>query len=262
MHYLDFLNTLPDIITKNRNRINVFELNSDIDEISLDEWANSFRQNYCTDAILEQLIDGTGMTKEEYLLSQKFPDKANGFGPATRSGDFGELLVSDYLEYILGYTVPRERYKNKFNRSSSTQGTDVIAYKISGKPNDPHDELVTFEVKTQASGKAPQNRLQNAIDDSFKDPIRRGETLSALKQLYIEKGQYDKKQQILRFQNKPDRPYVDRYGAAAVHDSATFSETLLKSVDLKGETRWLIVIKRENLMKLVHNLYERASKCK
>ncbi|MCM1524896.1 MAG: DUF1837 domain-containing protein [Ruminococcus sp.] len=262
MRYLDFLNPLPDIITNTGNKIEVYELNSNIDEISLDEWASSFRQNYCSDAILNQLIDGTGMTKEKYLLSQKFPDKTDGFGPGTRSGDFGELLVSDFLEYILGYTVPRERYKNKFNRSSSTQGTDVIAYKISGKPNDTHDELVTFEVKAQASGKASKNRLQDAIDDSFKDPIRKGETLSALKQLYIEKGQYDKKQQIQRFQNKPDRPYIDKYGAAAIHDVTTFSEMLLKSVDLKGETRWLIVIKRENLMELVHNLYERASKCK
>lgn len=262
MRYLGFLKQLPDIITDNGDKIEVFELNSNIDEISLDEWANSFRQNYCNDAILDQLIDGTGMTKEEYLLSQKFPDKVDGFGPGTRSGDFGELLVSDFLEYLLGYTVPRERYKNKFNRSSSTQGTDVIAYKISGKPSDPNDELVTFEVKAQASGKAPQNRLQSAIDDSFKDPIRKGETLSALKQLYIEKGQYDKKQQIQRFQNMPDKPYIDRYGAAAVHDITTFSETLLKSVDLKGEPRWLIVIKRDNLMKFVHSLYERASKCK
>lgn len=262
MKYLTFLKSLPDIITNNGDKIEVFELDSDIDESSLDEWADSFRQNYCNDEILDQLIDGTGMTKEEYLLSQKFPDKTNGFGPGTRSGDFGELLVSDYLEYLLDYTVPRERYKNKFNRSSSTQGTDVIAYKISGKTNDSNDELVTFEVKTQASGKTPQNRLQNAIDDSFKDSIRKGETLSALKQLYIEKGQYDKKQQIQRFQNKPDRPYIDKYGATAVHDSTTFSETLLKSIDLKGESRWLIVIKRENLMKLVHSLYERASKCK
>ncbi|MDE6593540.1 MAG: DUF1837 domain-containing protein [Oscillospiraceae bacterium] len=262
MKYLNFLNPLPDIITNNENKIEVFELSSDIDEISLNEWANCFRQNYCSDAILDQLIDGTGMTKEEYLLSQKFPDKTDGFGPATRSGDFGELLISDFLEYILGYTVPRERYTYKFNRSSSTQGTDVIAYKISGKPNDLCDELVTFEVKAQASGKVPKNRLQDAIDDSFKDPIRKGETLSALKQLYIETGQLEKTQQIQRFQNKPDRPYIDRYGAAAVHDTETYSEKLLKSVDLKGQTRWLIVIKRENLMKLVHSLYERASKCK
>ncbi len=262
MQYLKYLLQLPDIITNNGDIIEVFELKSDIDDLSLEEWANNFRQNYCSDDILDLLIDGTNMSKEEYLLSQKFPDKTDGFGPGTRSGDFGELLVSDYLEFIIGYTVPRERYKNKFNRSTSTQGTDVIAYRISGTPNDPNDELVTFEVKTQASGNAPKERLQNAIDDSFKDPIRKGETLSALRQLYIEKGKCDKAQEIRRFQNKPDYPYTEKYGAAAVHDSQTFCEEQLKAVDLKGSSRWLIVIRRDNLMKLVHDLYERASKCK
>lgn len=50
------------------------------------------------------------MTKQEYLLSQKFPDAKEGFGPGSRSGDFAELLISDYLEFILGYAVHRERY--------------------------------------------------------------------------------------------------------------------------------------------------------
>lgn len=258
MQYLEYLIPLPSITTDNGDTVEVFELKADIDESSLEEWAAHFRQNYCSDDILEILIDGTGI---EYLLSQKFPDKTDGFGPGTRSGDFGELLISDYLEFVLGYTVPRERYKNKFNRSSSTQGTDVLAYRISGTLNNPKDELVTFEVKAQASGNTPKDRLQDAINDSFKDQIRKGETLSALRQLYIEKGKHDKAQQIRRFQNKPDNPYIEKYGAAAVHDIKNFSESVLKAVDLKGESRWLIVIKRAELMKLVHSLYERAAKC-
>lgn len=261
MRYLDHLIKLPSITTNSGDIVEVFELEADIDDSSLEEWAVHFRQNYCSDDILELLIDGTGMTKEEYLLSQKFPDKTNGLGPGTRSGDFGELLIADFLEYILDYTVPRERYKNIFNRSSSTQGADVLAYKISGTSNDPKDELVTFEVKAQASGNVPKNRLQDAVNDSFKDHIRKGEMLSALRQLYIEKGRYDKAQQIRRFQNKPDKPYVEKYGAAAVHDLKNYSESVLKAVDSKGESRWLIVIKRTKLMKLVHSLYERAAKC-
>ena len=68
-------------------------------------------------------------------------------------------------------------------------------------------------------------------------------------------------QQIRRFQNKPDNPYVEKYGAAAVHDIKNYSESVLKAVDLKGGSRWLIVIKRAELMRLVHSLYERAAKC-
>lgn len=259
MRYLNCLTKIEDIITIEGERVEVFELSSNIDDNAFNEWATHFRQNYCTDDMLELLVNGTGMTKQEYLLSQKFPDGKEGLGPGTRSGDFAELLVSDYLEFSLGYIVHRERYKNKFNRNSSTQGTDVIAFKIvSAKPS-VNDEFLTFEVKAQASGKDAKNRLQDAIDDSYKDAIRKGETLSALKQIYIEKGDWVKAFQVERFQNKPDRPYTERYGAAAVHDTTTYSETLIKKVELQGPKRWLIVIKRNNLMSLVHRLYEVAS---
>ena len=101
--------------------------------------------------------------------------------------------------------------------------------------------------------------FKDAVDDSYKDAIRKGETLSALKQIYIEKGNYEKASQVERFQNKPDRPYTEKYGAEAVHDTTTYSEDLIKKVELKGSKRRMIVVKRDNLMNLVHRLYEVAS---
>ena len=267
MKYLDSLIKLKDVVTDEGESVEVYEL-STIDEIAFEEWAFFFRQNYCVDEVLTSLVNGTGMTKQEYLLSYKFPDAKESFGPGTRSGDFAELLIADYLEFSLGYFVPRERYKNKFNRNTSTQGTDVIGLKMAGTAWSLDDEFVTFEVKAQASEKEKKkrlqekkDRLQDAIDDSYKDAVRKGETLNALKQIYTEKKDYSKASQLERFQNKPDRPYKEKYGAAAVHDTTTYSEDLIKSVKLKNEKRWMIVIKRANLMGLVHRLYEVASQC-
>lgn len=259
MRYLNDLTRVGNVTTDDGEIVEIFELSSNISDEYLNEWATHFRQNYCTDDMLDLLVSGTGMTKKEYLLSQKFPDAKDGFGPGTRSGDFAELLISDYLEFTLGYVVHRERYKNKFNRNSSTQGTDVIGFKFIGSKPSSADEFITFEVKAQASGSEAKNRLQDAIDDSYKDAIRKGETLSALKQIYIEKGNYEKASQVERFQNKPDRPYTEKYGAAAVHDTTTYSEDLIRNVKLKGSKRWMIVVKRDNLMNLVHRLYEVAS---
>lgn len=258
MKYLDSLNRIGDIITDDGDNVEVFEL-SFVDEIALKEWATHFRHNYCDDDMLDSLVSGTGMTKKEYLLSQKFPDATEGFGPGTRSGDFAELLISDYLEFTLGYIIHRERYKNKFNRNSSTQGTDVVGFKLVGSKPSLADEFITFEVKAQASGRGPKNRLQDAINDSYKDAIRKGGILSALKQIYLEKDNYEKASQVERFQNKPDRPYTEKYGAAAVHDTTTYSENLIKSVKLKDSKRWMIVVKRDDLMNLVHRLYEVAA---
>ncbi len=259
MSYLDSLVKIKDINTNEGEIVEVFELLPNIDDEAFNEWATFFRQNYCADDMLELLVRGTGMTKQQYLLTHKFPDAKGGFGPATRSGDFSELLISDYLEFVLGYTVHRERYRNRFNSNSSTQGTDVVAFKITGTKPSIDDEFVTFEVKARASGKETKARLQDAIDDSHKDAIRKGETLSALKQIYFEKGDIGKANQIERFQNKPDRPYTERYGAAAVEDTTIYSEELIQKVKLNGTKRWMIVIKRDNLMNLVHRLYEVAS---
>lgn len=259
MEYLKSLVRRDNIITDDGDNVEVFEL-IEIDEKAFKEWAVHFRQNYCEDSLLDRLVSGTGMTKKEYLLRHKFPDKTEGFGPGTRSGDFAELLISDYLEFTLKYFVPRERYRNKFNRSTSTQGTDVIGFKIGDKISS-DDELVTFEVKAQSTGKEAKNRLQEAIDDSYKDAVRKGETLSALKQKYLENHNDDKAKLIERFQNKPDRPYKEINGAAAVHDTTTYSEEKIKKVETSRGPRWLIAIKRSNLFDLVHKLYEEASQC-
>ena len=56
MQYLDYLIPLPSITTDNGDTVDVFELKADIDEPSLEEWAAHFRQNYCSDYILEILI--------------------------------------------------------------------------------------------------------------------------------------------------------------------------------------------------------------
>lgn len=261
MEYLNYLKKLNSVITDEGEEVELFELEDCIPESSFNEWANHFRQQYCSDDIIDALVQGTGMTKEEYLLSQKFPDKTNDFGPATRAGDFGELLILDYFEYLLGYCGLRERYKNKLNRNASPQGTDVIAYKILGDKESSNDELIIYEVKTQATKNTSENRLQDAINDSYKDEIRKGETLSAIKQIYIEKGRLNDALRIQRFQNKPDLPYIEKYGAATVQDNIVYSESAIKSSKLNNRKRKLLVIKRSNLMKLIHELYERAAKC-
>ena len=71
------------------------------------------------------------------------------------SGDFGEILVSDYLQYIEGYVVPRTRYNSKANKNTSTQGSDVLGYKKDSL-NTVNDEVVVIEVKSSASEKCDE----------------------------------------------------------------------------------------------------------
>lgn len=98
MRYLNNITKIKDVTTAEGEVVEVFELSSNIENTAFNEWATHFRQDYCRDDQLELLVCGTGMTKQEYLLTYKFPDEKSGFGPGTRLGDFAELLISDLLK--------------------------------------------------------------------------------------------------------------------------------------------------------------------
>lgn len=98
------------------------------------------------------------------------------------SGDFAELLISDYIEYMWHFYVPKDRYQYKLNSNTSSQGTDVIGLKMKETKSSDDDEMIVFEVKCQAGGAFSNNRLSEAISDSVKDPIKKGETLNAIRQ--------------------------------------------------------------------------------
>lgn len=261
--HLELLIDIGIIKTNEGKTVKLYELQSNIDEDILNEWASHFRGHYCSDDEIEIQIAGTGLSKAEYLKSIKFPDESVSPGPSTRAGDFAEILIADYIEYLLNYYVPRTRYDRKINRNSSPMGSDVIGFKT-GEIGYLSDELIIFEVKAQASESSPKNRLQDAIYDSKKDIVRIAESLNAIKQRLIDKNQIDKALVVQRFQNNTDRPYKRLFGAAAVHSKTSYSEALIKDATTLSHPMpdlSLIVIQSEKLMSLVHELYRRGAAC-
>jgi len=116
--------------TADGRAVEVWEFNRRAEDKVLSAWAKHFRNHYCLDNQLDELRHGTSHTRAEYLIQIKFPDAHIAPGPSIRSGDFGEILVSDYLEFILGYWVPRTHYINKAVRNESTKGCDIIGFKF------------------------------------------------------------------------------------------------------------------------------------
>jgi hypothetical protein len=194
-----------------------------------------------------------------------FPDKSVAPGPGIRAGDFAELLVSDYVEYVLGYWVPRGKYAEKSSRDESVKGVDILGFRVITPPvSDPTDTLLAFEVKAQLSDAKYTGCLQAAIDDSSKDFMRRAMTLNATKRRLIKAGEKERAGIVKRFQNLSDHPYVYRSGAAAILSDSAYDETLLQTLTNVSKHQnvgnlELIVIRGKDLMKLVHVLYEQAA---
>lgn len=253
------------LVTSDGRLIDIWELHVPPTASDLSAWALSFRQHYCSDSEIDNLRAGTGLSRAEYLTQLVFPDKSIAPGPAIRAGDFAELLVSDYVEYLLGYWVPRGKYAEKSSRDESIKGVDILGFRLASQSvSSPKDRLLAFEVKAQLSGDNYTKRLQTAIDDSSKDYLRRAMTLNATKRRLLHAGQHSRALVVQRFQNLSDCPYVYRSGAAAVLSDSAYDEAQLQeSTKVEGHQNAvnleLIVIRGRALMNLVHALYEKAA---
>lgn len=243
--------------------IEVWELKHDSDERILSSWAKHFRNHYCRDTEIDVMRRGTPHSRMDYLLNMKFPDERHPPGPSIRSGDFAEILISDYVEYLLNYWVPRTRFADKNIRNESPKGCDVIGFGIVDEySEDPDDTLVIFEVKAKLT-RMRTSRLQDAINDSMKDQVRKAESLHAIKQRLRYNNEAQKAIIVERFQNNLEYPYKEIYGAAAVLDHEYYDPSLESKCTTLGHPRCgqlrLIIVLGEQMMQLVNSLYLRAA---
>ncbi len=178
-HLKWLINTGQELTTPDGRTIEVWKYAYQDEDGIFTSWSKHFRNHYCLDTEIDFLRQGTKYSRAEYLTNLKFPDPSSPPGPSIRAGDFGEILVADYVEFVLGYWVPRTRFADKTVRNESTKGCDIIGFKIE---NGTDDTLAIFEAKTQFSGTSDKSRLQDAIDGSRKDQMRKGESLNAVKQ--------------------------------------------------------------------------------
>ena len=273
-HIKWFVNTGERLNTADGKEVAVWEFRHKKDEVVLSAWAKHFRNHYCLDTEIDSLRGKR--TRLDYLTNIKFPCKTTNLGPGIRAGDFGEILVADYLQWLLGYWVPRVRWASKVVRDESPKGSDVIGFRFHKNDGEvsPQDVLFVFESKTKFSSSGV-NRLQDAINDSAKDHIRIDESLNFIKQKLFEKREIERAQKIERFQSPVDMPYKEIYGAAAIISDEYFDVEELASADCNkipkfskskeffphpnGDSLVLLVIKGPGMMQLVHELYRRAA---
>ena len=242
--------------------VNVLEFIPQDDSEIFSAWAKHFRNHYCLDKEIDLLREGTGLSRKEFLNKLKLPTTCRGFGPGIRAGDFGEILVADYLEFILDHWVPRTRYDRKTIRNESTKGSDLIGFKIVDDKESKKDILSLFEVKTQFSGTSANDRLQDAVNDSGKDELRKAESLNAIKQRLIDKQDYGSVEKVARFQNQVDKPYTSQYGAVALFSKSLYDVNKIANTNSSKHPHpddlVLIVITAENFMEIVNALYKRC----
>jgi len=256
--------TKVKIMSVDGKNISVYEFRHQKDDVTLTNWAKHLRNHYCADSEIDLLRKGTPHSRSEYLINLKFPDSVNPPGPSIRAGDFGEILIADYLEYLMDYWVPRTHYSDKSIRNESIKGCDIIGFKILKHGQElAADSLAIFEVKTKLSEGKPENRLQEALNDSVKDKTRKAESLNAIKQRLLARNDIELSLIVERFQNQVDHPYKEQFGAAALFSTKGYDSTIISQTDASSHPNRddliLIIVHGNDMMKLVGDLYKRAA---
>lgn len=259
--------------TADGKKVEVWEFLHQNDEKILSAWAKHFRNHYCLDTDIDFMRGRK--SRSVYLNEIKFPCQTSKLGPGFRAGDFGEILVADYLQWVLNFCVPRVRWGSKVVRDESPKGSDVIGFRFHKKNGtSSKDVLAVFETKTKFS-KSSKNRMQDAINHSAKDHIRIDESLNYIKQKLFERKETDQAKLVERFQSPVDLPYQEFYGAATIFSEEHFQSNEITSADTSkvpksarskefmphpnGDHLVLLVIKGPDMMTLVHELYRRAA---
>ena len=260
------------LLSKNGNKIDVFRLNNDLlDDNTLNDWASGLRDNYVEENLLESLVEGTGLTQKEFLEKNIFPNHRNKIGASTMSGEFGEILVYDYINFVLKYYVTRTRYLEKVNPDMPVPGSDVIGYHVKNIDNPcKTDHLIVAEVKTRSSNSGNKKSLcektvKDAIEHSVKDRVRLGESLNAEKRRLFNRFRIEEAKIVERFQNKTDKPFIIDFFAVAVLDSDFYLEQVILDVVNSQyenvETTSILIIHSKELLIFLRDLYKRACVC-
>lgn len=229
---------------------------------ALDEWALHLRRHYVRDKDLADRCRARNEQPSVYLPRRVVPSKSQ-----IRSGDFAEILISDVLEYLCKYAVPRYKQLDRTDKNSSEHGVDVIAYRIQdcGKAST-GDELLTFEVKSDASGTQKSRflkRVENAATDSKKDPNRGAFTLDYMIDRAIDAGDTQNEEALMRFANKAGVTFREAHGSAVTTSYVTpdvaLSVKLPDDVHL-GADNPLVVVYAQEFMSLINDLYGRMTR--
>lgn len=252
------------VMTSDGKEVVIYNFNHIPDKTILKNWAHHFRNYYCIDEMVDLLRNGTKKTRNEYFRDIKFPDKDHPLGRSTRVGDFSEILVADYMQFMLNYWIPdRDKYSRKKNRNMSLPGCDIIGIYCQNSTKKIDDVLCCCEVKGKYSGKSDNGRLEKAINDSAEDALKVAVELSSIKQRFLEQHNTNDALKIERFQNINDNPYTEKYISAAVLDSSIYDEHKIKGINTanydKRNASSFMIIKISNFKQLINDLYESAA---
>ena len=107
-------------------------------------------------------IERLGFPKASKILSERMPRTQRA-----RSGDLGEIVATEFVEFHTGYRVPVRRLRYKDGREMSLRGDDFL-----GVTEDDEARLLLLKGEAKSGKAVPRGRISSARDKLSEDDGR------------------------------------------------------------------------------------------
>lgn len=231
----------------------VYSINHQVDDSILDEWGKHISQHYIDDYRAEERAHKLKVSKEEYL-------KSNWFDLAGKdiSGNFAEIVFSDFIEFVLGFQVPRYKLFNNYP-GNPQHGIDLFGFKFNEK--DSTKDIVNFmEVKAVLS-KKDYSTISSSVEDINKRTDKQfALILENAHEKLFSLGCFDEVTMIERFQDSEKQCIrLKSSGAITISDTCTSDDFIGLKVT-NGLDVMIHLIHGNDLLNVAKDLYRRACK--
>lgn len=260
--YIDkFQKFSADVQLNSGESIIVYTIAETITDEEKNAWAKHILYHYISEDGIEKGVKATKNSRAEYIKNYVLPsiELRNG---SEVSGAFGEIVFSDFIEYVLNYDVPRFKMYDTYP-GNPNQGIDIVAYRKNQE--NPDKDIVLFaEIKARLSCK-DFHRLQEAINDAEKRTDEMcAVSLDFARRKLESMGNDDEARDIARFADS-EMPCIRKKSAGLITSATSCDSNDFLSHDgfvgvniKKGEQIESHVIFAKDLMCLAKELWERA----
>lgn len=235
--------------------VSIYSIADGLTDDEKNEWAKHILAHYIKESDIDRGAGLQGKTRAEYIEQMILPSTSLRNG-AEVSGVFGEIVFCDFIEHILGYSVPRYKLFGTFP-GNPNQGIDIVAYKLDTAKRS-NDTAVYAEIKAVLS-KTQFDKLQAAITDSEKRTDKDfALALDAARRKLEMMGDAEEATDIARFEDseKPCRR-IKSAGLITASNSCT-SDNFVGIRITAGNKIESYVIHASDLWNLAKDLWRRA----
>lgn len=261
-HYIDkFERVTAEIKLNSGELINVYTISPTLTDDDKNEWSKHILHHYISDEEIDAGVKLNKVSRENYIENYVLPsiELRNG---GEVSGVFGEIVFSDFIEYILQFNVPRYKFYNNFP-GNPNQGIDIVAYKRDEK-NTNNDVVLFAEIKARLSNKN-FHELQEAINDAEKRTDKDyALILDSARRKLLAMGDYEEANAISRFSDSESPcKRIKSAGLITSANSCSSDDFVSKGKFLgvnirNGERIETHVIYADDLWDLTKDLWRRA----